>query len=329
MFNNIILKGMDKLELYNKFSDYLKNKYGEKVYKIPLNVKATCPNRDGTVGFSGCIFCGEEGAGFETLDNCMLIKDQLKKNIDYIGRNYNSKKFIAYFQNFSNTYIEFSVFKKYIEDCLVPNVVAIYISTRPDTINNKYLEFLKKIKDENNIDIVIELGLQTVNIRSLKNLGRGHMLSHFIDAVLRIKKYNLETCVHMILDIPNDNLDDVIEGARILSVLEVSQVKCHSMYILEDTVLGEQYKKGLILPIDKDSYIERVISFLEYLSPKIVVQRLLGRAPKDKTLFCNWGTSWWKIRDEIENKMFLEKRYQGNKFDYMNGEKVLGEKINN
>ena len=316
------------MELYNKFSCYLKDKYGEKVYKIPLNTKVTCPNRDGTLGIGGCIFCGEDGAGFEMLNSCIPIKDQLNKNMDYIGQNYNSKKFIAYFQNFSNTYIEFSLFKRYIIDCLVPDVVAIYISTRPDVVNDEYLNFLQSVRGKYNIDIVIELGLQTVNMKSLQLLKRGHFLSQFIDAVLRVKRYNLEVCAHMILDIPSDELDDVVEGARILSVLGVSQVKCHSMYILEGTVLGDQYKKGLIYPINKENYIERVISFLEYLSPKIVIQRLLGRAPKEKTLFCNWGASWWKIRDEIENKMLTEKRYQGSRFDYVNGEKVLGNKIN-
>lgn len=315
------------MNLYNKFSSYLKEKYGQKVYKIPINIPVTCPNRDGTIAFGGCIFCGEDGAGFETLSSCIPIKEQLEKNIDYIGKNYGSKKFIAYFQNYSNTYVDFSLFKKYIKDCITSDIVAIYISTRPDVINDKYLNFLENIKLEYDIDVVIELGLQTINIKSLKFLGRGHFLAEFIDAVLRIKKHNLEVCAHMILDLPMDDLDDVIEGARILSVLEVSQVKCHSMYILDGTILGDQYKKGLISPISKENYIERVISFLEYLSPNIIIQRLLGRAPKEKTLFCNWNNSWWKIRDEIENKMILEKRYQGSKFNYTNGILVLNGKI--
>lgn len=318
---------MKKMELYNKFSNYLKDKYGEKVYKIPLNIPVTCPNRDGTVGCGGCIFCGEEGTGFESLDSYIPIKEQLEKNIEYIGTKYNSKKFIAYFQNYSNTYIELSKFKQYIKECIREDIVAIYISTRPDTINEKYLEFLESIKEKNNIDIVIELGLQTVNIKTLKFLNRGHGLAEFVDASLRIKKHNLEVCVHMIIDIPNDDLEDVKEGAKLISALKIDQVKCHSLYILDETNLGMLYSKNLILPISKEEYIERMINFLEYLSPQIVVQRLLGRAPKEKTLFCNWNTSWWKIKDEIENEMTRRGTYQGKKFNYLNGEKTLENKI--
>lgn len=317
------------MELYNRFSTYLVNKYGEKTYKIPINIPVTCPNRDGVVGESGCIFCGGEGAGFEILDSCIPIKVQLERNMDYIGRNYGSRKFIAYFQNFTNTYVDFSGFKEYIRAVIRPEVVAIYISTRPDVINDKYLLFLRRIKEENNIDIVIELGLQTVNISTLRFLERGHSLSHFVDAVIRIKRNELCVCAHMILDIPKDDMDDVVEGARMLSVLGVDQVKCHSMYILDGTKLARYYTIGEIIPVDKDEYIERVINFLEHLSPNIVVQRLLGRAPKERTLFCNWDTSWWKIRDEIEEKMRRQGRYQGRKCDYMNGIKLLGRKIDN
>ena len=316
------------MELYKQFSSYLRERYGEKVYKIPLNIPVTCPNRDGILGFCGCIFCGDEGAGFETLDNYLSVEEQLRKNIEYIGKKYNSKKFIAYFQNYSNTYIELSRFKQYIKECIREDIVAIYISTRPDTINDKYLEFLETVKNEYGIDIVIELGLQTINVKTLKFLNRGHGLAEFIDATQRIKNHNLEVCVHMIIDIPNDDIEDVIEGAKIISVLGVDQVKCHSLYILNETNLGKLYKKNLIKPINKEEYIERIILFLEYLNPEIVIQRLLGRAPKEKTLFCNWNTSWWKIKDEIEYKMESEGRYQGKNFNYVNGEKVLGNKIN-
>lgn len=315
------------MELYNRFSTYLVNRYGEKTYKIPINIPVTCPNRDGTIGSFGCIFCGDEGAGFETLSSCVPVESQLEQNINYIGRTYSSRKFIAYFQNFTNTYVDFSKFKEYMRAAIRPDVVAIYISTRPDAISDRYLEFLQQIKDKYHVDIVIELGLQTVNIRTLKFLERGHSLSHFLDAVFRIKKNKLCVCAHMILDIPKDNIDDVVEGARVLSVLKVDQVKCHSMYILEGTKLAKYYKSGEIVPVSKEEYVERVISFLENLSPDVVVQRLLGRAPKDKTLFCNWDTSWWKIRDEIEDKMRRRNSYQGRLFNYTNGIKILGKKI--
>lgn len=308
--------------LYNRFSDYLKNKYGSKVYKLPLNLPVTCPNRDGRLSSKGCIFCGEEGAGFENLPSFLGVKEQLEKNSKYIGENYKSQKFIAYFQNYSNTYMPLKEFERYIQEAVADNIVAIYISTRPDCISKKYLEFLKDIKMSKQIDIVIELGLQTVNYHTLRLLNRGHLLAEFIDSVISIKEFGLESCAHYILDLPMDSCLDVIEGARIISALGVNQVKCHSLYILKDTELGRMYEKGEIVPLGMEEYIERAIKFLEHLDPSIVVQRLIGRAPKERTLFCNWDTSWWKIHDMIEKRMIEENTYQGRKFDYLNGSQM-------
>ncbi|HEY8421899.1 MAG TPA: TIGR01212 family radical SAM protein [Thermoclostridium sp.] len=305
--------------LYNKFSDYLARTYNEKVYKIPVNLPATCPNRDGLLGYEGCIFCGEEGAGFENLSSVLPVKEQLGKNIEYISKKYNAKKYIAYFQNYSNTYFPVSEFRSYLEEALIENVVALYVSTRPDCLNNEYFEVMRGIKEKHGVDIVVEIGLQTVNYHTLKTLNRGHGLAEFIDSVIRAKEYNIETCAHMIIDLPMDNIEDVTESAKILSAVGVNQVKCHSLYILKNTKLGNLFSRGEIKPVSMDEYIERIITFLEYLSPEIVIQRLIGRAPEERSLFCSWNTSWWKIVDLIEEKMKNEERYQGKKFNYLNG----------
>lgn len=310
-------------KLYFKFSDYLKQRYGEKVYKLPVNLPVSCPNRDGTLSRRGCIFCGEEGAGFESLPDCLSVEEQLKRNAEFIGKNYRVGKFIAYFQNFTNTYIKLEDFKRHVAEACIENIVAVYISTRPDCINDSYLEFLQRIKKEKGIDIVVEVGLQTINHRTLQILNRGHRLAEFIDASIRLNRFGLDSCVHYILDLPMDTIDDVIEGARVISALGVSQVKCHSLYILKGTEAGRMYEKGELMPLSLDDYIERVISFLEYLDPGIVIQRLIGRAPKERTLFCNWGMSWWKIQELIERKMLQEGRYQGRKFNYLNGKQCL------
>ncbi len=297
--------------LYNKFSQFLKNKYGSKVYKLPLNLPVTCPNRDGSLGWAGCIFCGEEGAGFENLSNEISVADQLEQNARYIGKNYGSEKFIAYFQNYSNTYLPYQLFVKNISEACREGIVAIYISTRPDCIADRYLEFLAGLKEEKGIDIVMELGLQTVNYHTLKLLNRGHTLAEFIDAAIRIRKYRLEICAHYITDLPMDNADDVTEGAKIISALGVSQVKCHSLFILKDTELERMYSREEIQPITIDEFIDRTIRFLEHLNPDIVVQRLIGRTPAEKTVFCNWNTSWWKLQDMIEAKMTEQNTFQG------------------
>ena len=304
------------MTLYNEYSNYLKEKYGEKTYKLPVNIPATCPNRDGSIGYGGCTFCAEEGTGFEMLENTLSVKEQLKRNMEYISKKYKAKKFIAYFQNYTNTYVKLEKFKEYINDSIIDNIVEICISTRPDCIQDEYLEFLNEVHLKSNINISIELGLQTVNYHTLIDINRGHTLAEFIDAMIRIKKYDFDTCAHVILNLPGDDIYDTIETAKILSVLKVDQVKLHSLYIMENTVMGELYKKNQISIILKDEYVDRVIAFLEYLNKNIAVQRLIGRAPKENSLFVNWGVSWWKIKDEILDRMSKQGSYQGKKSNF-------------
>ncbi|WP_130807554.1 TIGR01212 family radical SAM protein [Senegalia massiliensis] len=310
---------MDENKYYRVYSQFLKEKYGEKVYKLPINIETTCPNRDGCVGTGGCIFCGEVGTGFESLSNSISVKEQLEKNKEYISKRYKAKKFIAYFQNFTNTYMEFEKFKYLVEQSAIEDVVEVSISTRPDSISDKYLEFLKEFSKRKGINITIELGLQTVNYHTLKKINRGHTLAELIDSVIRIKKYGFRICVHFILNLPWDDNVDVIENAKIISSLGIDQVKIHSLYIVENTVLGDMYKQNKINIISKDEYINRVILFLKYLKGDIVIERLIGRAPKEDTLFVNWDTSWWKIKEEILQKMIDNEITQGHKCDYLNG----------
>lgn len=304
---------------YRIYSEYLKEKYGTKVYKLPINLPVTCPNRDGTVGVGGCTFCGEEGAGFENLSNYLPVKEQIEINRQYIREKYKAQKFIAYFQNYTNTFLPLKQFEEYVYQACQDDVVQIAISTRPDCINKAYLDVLNNLKMAKGIDIAIELGLQTVNYHTLKKINRGHTLAEWVDAVLQIKQYGFESCIHLILNLPWDDEDDVIENAKLLSALRIEQVKLHSLYIVEGTPLGKQYQENHLRMISMEEYIERVITFLEYLDPDVVVQRLIGRAPKERTLFVNWNTSWWKIRDMIEEKMEKTASYQGKQFNYLNG----------
>ena len=304
---------------YNSYSEYLKNKYGEKVYKIPVNLPITCPNRDGNVGCGGCIFCGEEGAAFENLPSDMPIKEQISENIEFIGKKYKADKFIVYFQNFTTTYMPFETFKNVISQSVHDKVCAIYISTRPDCIRGEYMDFLKKFSEDNNLDVCIELGLQTVNYKTLSKINRGHSLAEFIDAVIQIKKYGFEICTHVILNLPWDDTDDVIECAKILSALGVTQVKLHSLYIVKDTPLAEMYENNEFSMGTYFDYVDKAIAFLEYLSPEIVIQRLIGRAKEERTIFCNYGTSWWKIKDNIDSEMEIRDVRQGDKYNYLNG----------
>lgn len=310
---------MEKIEVYNTYAEFMKNKYGEKVYKLPVKLNLTCPNRDGSLGCGGCIYCGEEGGSFGNLSKALSVREQLRSNKDYIGKKYKAKKFVAYFQNFTNTYMDLDRFKTYILDAIDDDIVGISISTRPDCVNDKYLEFLEKIQDEHKVEITIEMGLQSVNYKTLEIINRGHGLAEYIDACIRLKKHGIRNCTHLILNLPWDDRIDVIENAKILSSLGVEEIKLHSLYIVKNTKLAKMYEADEISMITRDEYIDRVILFLRYLDDKIIVQRLLGRAPEDEVLFENWGESWWKIRDEIVEKMVENNYRQGDLFDYLNG----------
>lgn len=285
--------------IYRKYSDFLREKFGEKVYKLPVKLDLTCPNRDGTCGFGGCIFCGEEGGSFE--NNNGSVREQLLQNKEHIKKKYKANKYIAYFQNFTNTYMEFDDFKKVIEESLIEDVVGVSISTRPDYLPQRHLDYLEELSKE--YFVTVEIGLQTPNYHSLKKLNRGHGLSEFIDAVLKLKKRNINVCTHIIIGLPWDDNLDVVECAKILNVLDIDEVKIHALYILKDTALGDMYEKEEIKPISLKDYENKVILFLRNLKDDIIVERIIGRAPYENSLFCNWNTSWWKIRDEIVMKM--------------------------
>lgn len=303
------------MEIYNKYSVYLKNKYGAKVYKLPLNIPVTCPNRDGYISTGGCTFCGLGGAGFECLPGSLSVPSQLEINMRHIKARHKAEKFIAYFQNYSNTYLPVDTFKAYIEDAVQDDIVEIAISTRPDCAGNAYLSFLRDLKADTGINITIELGLQTANYHTLSKVNRGHSLAEYIDAMLRIKEFGLGSCTHVILNLPWDDMTDVIETAKIISALNCDQVKLHALYILKDTPMGKMYLEKQFEMISVSEYMDRVITFLEYLAPSVIVQRLIGRAPAEDSLFVNWGMSWWKIRDAIEAKMIDENHLQGRLFN--------------
>jgi hypothetical protein len=212
--------------------------------------------------------------------------------------------------------------KEYLLQACREGVVGLALATRPDCIGDEHLAVLDEVRDSRAIDIFVELGLQTVNYHTLRKINRGHTLAEFIDATLRLKRHRLEVCAHIILNLPWDDDTDVAENAKILSALGVEQVKLHALYIVKGTVMADWYQNGEISLISKDEYVERVISFLEYLHPDIVVQRLIGRAPEANTLFTNWATGWWKIRDEIEKRMEGRDSRQGAKCNYLNGREI-------
>lgn len=307
---------------YYSVSEYYKDTYGEKVYKLPIKLSLTCPNRDGACGLGGCIFCSESGGSFENLPSFLTVNQQLEKNKDYIGSRYKAKKFIAYFQNFSNTYMGLEDFKEVIIACNKDYIVAISISTRSDCVSRDKLVFLDEFRRKTGIDITFELGLQTANYRSLDVLNRGESLADYILAVNMLNEYKIRVCTHVILSLPWDDIRDVVETARIINALGVKEIKIHSLFIVRNTKLAQMYQENKIQMISKKEYENNVIEFLRYIDKDVAIARIVGRAPKEETIFCNWDTSWWKIRDEIIQTMNDKGIVQGDK-----SKKIIYDKI--
>ncbi|WP_126937304.1 TIGR01212 family radical SAM protein [Veillonella sp. CHU740] len=311
-----------KPKRYRMISAFYKERYGEKAYKIPVALPLTCPNRDGSAGVGGCTFCGEIGAGYENRPASMTVKQQIDETVVHIAKKYKAYKYIPYFQNFSNTYLPLEKFRQYVEEACLEHVVGIAIATRPDCVHDAYLDILKDIQNKYGIDIYVELGLQSVNYHTLQKVNRGHTMAEFIDAVLRIKRYGFEVCAHMILNLPWDTMDDVIEGAKTLSALQVDQVKLHALYLVKNTKMARDYEAGEFTLISAEEYARRVVEFLRYLDPKIVLQRLVGRAPEENTIFTNWSMGWWRVQDLIDQIMEDEDISQGSGYDYLHGAAV-------
>ena len=305
------------MERYRTYSSYLKELYGEKVYKLPLNIPVTCPNR---IDSYGCSFCGGAGTGFEAMDAQVPVREQLRKTKEKISAKYHAEKFIAYFQNYTNTFLPLEQFRNYLQEAAgVEDIVGISVSTRPDCIRKDYLDVLEETARTCNLKITLEYGLQTVNYHTLRQINRGHTLAEYLDAVLMTAPYGFDICTHIILNLPGDTLEDSIETAKILSALPIRSVKLHSLYVPKGSRLYQDFEHGKITLCSKEEYLDRLTAFICYVRSDMVIERLFSRVPKEDAGFSNWGVSWWKLKDELLELMEQRHSRQGRKFDYLNG----------
>ena len=282
-----------------KYSRFLRNRYGEKVYKIPVNTGGTCPNRDGTKGVGGCIFCSEVGAGFELQDSSVDISEQIRTNMAYIRKKYNAHKFLIYFQNFTATYLPLETFRQLLSQAITANdIVGVVISTRPDCLDGGHLNLLDELKTKG-LDVFIELGLQSANDVTLEKINRGHTVADYIRGANLVKEHGFCLDTHLILNLPWDTEEDIVRAARLMNEVGTDSVKLHSLHIPYGTKLYDLYQAGDIEIISKEDYFHRLYLFLKELNPEVAVQRLFSRAPKEDTAFCNWQTSWWKLEEEF------------------------------
>ncbi len=266
-------------QLYNDYNTYLKKKFGCRVYKVGLDAGFTCPTRDGTKAFGGCAYCNERGSRSSYSNPASSVREQLRERIAYLKEEKGAKKFIAYFQAFSNTYAPAARLKAVYDDVLpFDEVVGISIGTRPDTVDEERLELVASYKGR--YEVWMEYGLQTVHNRTLCGLNRGHTYEDFVSALTMTRAFGISVCAHVILGLPGETKEEMLATARELKKLEIEGVKVHLFHILKGSACEKLYDEGKITLLSQDEYADAVCDFLEHLSPKTIIQRLTGEGTR-------------------------------------------------
>ena len=284
--------------VYNNLSGYFRKKYGKRLSKICIDGGFSCPNRDGKSGFGGCIYCGERGAG-EHIDRLPGVTEQVTRQLEKAGA---EELFVAYFQNFTNTYAPLEVLRQKYDAALIDERIKVLaIGTRPDCINEEICALIAEYKTER--DVWVELGLQTANDKTAEIINRGYYRESFEKALSILKKYEIPVVVHLIVGLPGEGIEEVKNTVKYLSAFDLFGIKIHSIYVMQGTRLEEMYLKGEYTPPTMEEYIESAIYILTHISPEITVHRLTGDCPKDMLTAPAWNTEKHKIIDEISARM--------------------------
>ena len=295
---------------YNHLNDYFKNKFGERTLKICIDGGFTCPNRDGTVSTNGCIFCGNRGSGehLKPLDIPSQVQDFFNSY-----KAFRANKFIVYFQNFTNTYDTIENLKEKYDSALIDDrIVGISIATRPDCITEEICKLLNSYK--NKYEVFVELGLQTSNDKTAKFINRGYDSKTFTKAVELLNKYKIETIVHIMVGLPNENLEDIKNTVNFINHHNIQGLKIHSTYIIENTELCNMYQNGTYKPISLEYYIKIVSYILTHINPKIIIHKISGDAPKNLLVAPSWNSHKKWILNGIDKYMKENNLYQGQYF---------------
>lgn len=295
---------------YHSLDFYLRQKFGEKVFKVSLDGGFTCPNRDGTLSKKGCIFCSGRGSGDFTPSANLSITDQFIEGRTLLKKKWSSEKYIAYFQAFTNTYGPIEELRtKYEEAIALPGVVGIAIATRPDCLDEAVLDLLDEMNRKTYL--WVELGLQTVHETTASFIQRSYPLSNFNEAVRNLSKRNIETVVHLILGLPGENKADMLSSVKYISKQPLQGVKLHLLHILKNTPLEKQYEKNPFPIFTMDEYIDLVIDCLELLPPHMVIHRMTGDGPKALLIAPFWSKNKRAVLNGIHKRLKERNTWQG------------------
>lgn len=298
---------MENLERYKHLNKYLKDKFGERTLKICLDGGFTCPNRDGRVGYGGCAFCSERGSGEH------IIADNISNQVKNYFTSYKAEranKFIAYFQNFTNTYDSIENLKMKYDAALIDDrIVALAIATRPDCISEDVCKLLKSYSER--YYVWVELGLQTSNENTGKIINRCYTDEQFSAAVSLLNKYNIDVVTHIMVGLPGENFDDIKNTVNFINNHSIQGLKIHSTYVVKNTRLADMYFNGKYTPISLEYYLDCACYILTHISPDIIIHRVSGDAPKDLLIAPDWNLHKKWIINGLDKLLRDKDLYQG------------------
>ena len=295
---------------YHSLDYMLRERFGEKVYKVTLNGGMSCPNRDGKLGTRGCIFCSAGGSGDFAADSSLSITKQIDRQISILSAKRPIHKYIAYFQAFTNTYAPVEYLEKIFTEALAhPSIAALSIGTRPDCLGEDVTALLSRLNRQK--PVWVELGLQTIHEKTAAYIRRGYPLSCFEDAVRCLRSEDIEVIVHTILGLPGESTQDILNTMEYLNHQDIQGIKLQLLHVLRGTDLASDYEKGLFCTYERDEYISLVISCLEHLRPDIVIHRITGDGPKDLLIAPLWASRKREVLNLLHHQMKENHNYQG------------------
>ena len=291
-------------------NDFLKEKFNEKIYKVSLDGGFTCPNRDGKVSKGGCIFCSENGSGDFTATKLKSIHAQIEEQIELVSKKYKGDKYIAYFQNFTNTYAEVSYLRKIYEEALShEKIVGLAIATRPDCLEDDVLELLAELNKKT--FLWVELGLQTLNDDVAKYFNRAYETEIYKEASEKLNRLNIKFVTHIIIGLPKEEDDDYLKTAIFAQNCGTWGIKLHLMYVVKNTPLEKLYLNGDLKVNTKEEYVEKVINVLENISSEIVIHRLTGDGDRETLVAPLWSIKKIDVLNSIHKELKRRNTYQG------------------
>ena len=309
-------KNSDTNKRYYTYDYYLKNKFGGKCAKIPIDAGFTCPNIDGKCGFGGCIYCSGRGSGDFAQVPEMPIHEQISVTRERLGSKWKTERIIPYFQAHTNTYAPVEVLRKKFEEALnAEGVVAMNIATRADCLEDDKIELLSELSGRT--ELTVELGLQTSNDRVAELINRGHSFEDFKASYYRLRAASdkINICIHIIFGLPQENYDDMLNTVKDVAALKPDQVKIHLLHVIKGTKLAQMYENGEYIPMDRETYISTVCDAIELLPPDTVVARLTGDGMQDALLAPLWSIKKVSVINDIDKELFRRNTVQGEKYN--------------